>query len=86
MQYLYACDCGYSRTLVCRIKDIPSNVVCDKCDSFMYRDFKGEGATFQLKGGCWAQSGYGTSDRQMIQDSDNMCREMDKENRRKKND
>ncbi len=70
MQYLFACDCGYSRVLICRLKDYPANVVCDKCASFMYRDFKGEGASFQLRGGSWASNGYTGTDRGMIVESD----------------
>ena len=70
--YSVTCNkCKYTRDLLLRSpEDIPKDMDCNKCDGSMSRDFSAEKPNFQLKGGGWATSGYGRSDREMVKESD----------------
>lgn len=79
MIYIFTCDCGYSRDYVCRVKDYPNEVVCDKCDSQMYRDYQEEGKSFILKGSCWERDNYGKSHKSMMDENDKECMATEKQ-------
>ena len=78
MIYQFKCDCGHIQVIRCGVKDMPDGINCGMCGDPMYRDFRGEGVSFKIKGGYSESNGYSLSARKLIEDSDREVNAMEK--------